>query len=50
MNLPPLGVVEGDAYKLWVSVGTGSLPRAPVTSLPEGAGQIDEVKVKVASG
>ena len=50
VNLPPLGVVEGDAYKLWVSVGTGSLPRAPVTSLPEGAGQIDEVKVKVASG
>jgi len=50
VNLPPLGVVAGDAYKLWVSIGTGSLPRAPVTGPPKGVGQIDEVKIKVASG
>ena len=50
VNLPPLSVVAGDAYNLWVSVGTGSLPRAPATTPPKGVGQIDEVKIKVASG
>jgi hypothetical protein len=49
VTLPPLGVVSGDAYKLWVSIGTGSLPRAAVTGLPKGVGQIDVVNIKVAS-
>jgi hypothetical protein len=50
VTLPPLAVVAGDAYVLWASVGTGSLPRAPVTSPPKAVGQTDEVKIKVASG
>ncbi len=50
VNLPPLSVVAGEAYKLWVSVGTGSLPRLPATTPPKGVGQIDEVRIKVASG
>ncbi|MGO9964283.1 MAG: hypothetical protein ACLPUG_12770 [Acidimicrobiales bacterium] len=50
VRLPPLSVAPGDAYKLWVSTGTGSLPRAPVIGPPKGVGQIDEVKIKVASG
>jgi hypothetical protein len=48
--LPALGVVAGDTYRLWAAIGTGSLPRGPVTSQPEGVGQIDEVRIKVASG
>ena len=50
VTLSPLAVVAGDAYELWASVGTGSLPAGPVTSPPNGAGQTDEVKIKVASG
>ena len=50
VTLPPLAVVAGDSYQLWVSIGTGSLPGGPVTSSPKGLGQTDEVKIKVASG
>jgi hypothetical protein len=50
VTLSPLAVVAGDAYELWASVGTGSLPVGPVTSPSNGAGQTDEVKIKVASG
>jgi hypothetical protein len=50
VTLPSLSVVAGDAYELWVSVGTGSPPHGPVTSPPKGVGQIDEVKIKVSSG
>jgi hypothetical protein len=50
VTLPPLAVVAGDAYELWVSIGTGSLPGGPVTSSPKGVGQTDEVKIRVASG
>ncbi|MGP8163650.1 MAG: hypothetical protein ACLQAN_07775 [Acidimicrobiales bacterium] len=50
VTLRPLVVVAGDAYELWASIGTGSLPGGPVTSPPKGVGQIDEVKIKVASG
>jgi len=50
VTLRPLAVVAGDAYELWASIGTGSLPGGPVTSPPKGVGQIDEVKIKVASG
>jgi len=50
VTLRPLAVVAGDAYELWASIGTGTLPGGPVTSPPKGVGQIDEVKIKVASG
>ncbi len=49
VTLRPLAVIAGDAYDLWASIGTGSLPGGPVTRPPKGAGQIDEVKIKVAS-
>jgi hypothetical protein len=50
VTLRPLAVVAGGAYTLWASIGTGSFPGEPVTSPPKGVGQIDEVKIKVASG
>ena len=50
VTLPPLSVVAGDKYELWTSVGTGGRPTGPVTSHPKGPGQIDEVRIKVASG
>ena len=41
----------GDAYTLFASVGTGTLPRAPVTTAPTGGvGQTDKVMIKVAAG
>jgi hypothetical protein len=49
VTLPRLAVATGGAYELWASVGTGSLPAGPVTSQPNGVGQTDEVKIKVAS-
>ena len=49
VTLPPLAVDAGDAYTLWASVGTGTLPRQPVTSDPKGLGQTDKVTIKVAA-
>jgi hypothetical protein len=51
VTLPTLAVVSGDAYTLWASVGTGRLPRAPVTTAPTGGvGKTDMVMIKVAAG
>ena len=49
VTLPSLAVAAGHTYRLWVSIGTGSLPRGPVTSPSKGVGQTDEVRIKVAS-
>jgi hypothetical protein len=51
VTLPPLAVRSGDAFTLFASVGTGTLPRAPVTTAPSGGvGQTDMVMIKVAAG
>lgn len=48
VTLPGLDVRSGDTYELWVAVGTGSRPAGPVTSTPNGIGQLDEVRIRVA--
>jgi len=50
VTLRPLAVVAGGAYTLWASIGTGSFPGRACHEPAEGRGQIDEVKIKVASG
>jgi hypothetical protein len=48
VTLPAMGVLTGHAYILCASVGTGALPRGPVTTRAKGAGQIDRVSITVA--
>lgn len=48
VTLPEMKVLAGHAYTLWASVGTGALPRGPVTTRPRGPGQIDRVDITVA--
>jgi len=50
VTLPSLKVRTGRQYTLWAAIGTGKLPDGPVTQQPAGAGQLDEVRIKVASG
>lgn len=50
VTLPGLAVSVGRSYTLWASIGTGSLPRGPVTAPPRGVGQTDQVSIRVASG
>jgi hypothetical protein len=50
VTLPSLKVRSGRQYTLWAAIGTGKLPQGPVTQQPAGAGQLDEVRIKVASG
>jgi hypothetical protein len=50
VTLPSLKVRSGRQYTLWAAIGTGKLPQGPVTQQPAGVGQLDEVRIKVASG
>jgi len=50
VTLPFLKVTTGRQYTLWVAIGTGKVPQGPVTHAPTGVGQLDEVRIKVASG
>ena len=49
VTLPALAVSSGRSYTLYASIGNGSLPTGPVTA-PRGAGQTDQVSIRVASG
>ena len=50
ITLPSLKVMTGRQYNLWAAIGTGNVPQGPVTQPPAGVGQLDEVRIKVASG
>lgn len=49
VTLPALEVSTGRQYTLWAAIGTGKIPQGPVTQPPTGVGQLDEVRIKVAS-